>query len=535
MIAPPLFVWKPLPGPRRGLPSSQNLALSCPANEILYDGTRGGGKTDCQLMRFRRNVGKGYGKFWRGILLDLEFKSLDDLVAKSLRWFPEFKDGARWLSSASDYKWVWPSGEELLFRQMKAKRDYQKYHGHEYPFIGWNELTKQKSPELYELMLSCNRSSFVPEDHPVPVKDHKGKPTGEMRILPPLPLEVFSTTNPHGIGHNWVKKHFQIGKVPPGTMTSETIEVFNPRTRTMEKITRTRCRIFSSYKENVHLDPNYIVTLTKIRDPNRRKAWLEGNWDITAGGALDDLWADAVHILPRFHVPHSWKVDRALDWGSSHPCAVGWWAEANGEEARVPESVRFPNGLWCPPKGTLISIAELYLSKPDGDGSITGTNEGRRLGPKVVAKKILEVDRELKAGGWYGGQILSGPADNQIGNVQDSETDTIEKRMADIGVRWTSSDKGAGTRVMGLELIRERMGNSLDWSVDPEILDPGIYWTENCRASIETLPFLPRDEENEDDVDTDAEDHAYDQCRYRVLKAGWRPASRDSLKVEFTT
>jgi hypothetical protein len=350
-----------------------------------------------------------------------------------------------------------------------------------------------------------------------------------------MPLEVFSTTNPHGIGHNWVKKYFQIGKAPPGTIIKETVRVFNPRTRKEEDITRTRCRIFSSYKENVHLDPNYIVTLSKIRDPNRLRAWLEGCWDITAGGALDDLWADAVHILPRFRVPQNWKVDRALDWGSSHPCAVGWWAEANGEECRMPESVRFPRGLWTPPKGTLINIAELYLSKPDADGSITGTNEGRRLGPKVVAKKILEVDKALRAGGWYAGQILSGPADNQIGNVQDSETDTIEKRMADTGVRWTSSDKGAGSRVMGLELIRERMGASLDFAGDWEIREPGIYWTDNCRASIETLPFLPRDEENEDDVDTDAEDHAYDQCRYRVLKSGWRPANSDSLKIQFPT
>jgi hypothetical protein len=488
-------------------------------------------------MRFKRNVGKGYGRFWRGIILDLEFKNLDDLVSKSLRWFPEFGDGARWLSSASDYKWVWPDGEELLFRQMKHKRDYGKYHGHEYPFIGWNELTKQKSPELYELMLSCNRSSFVPKDHPVEVKDKKGRPTGEMKILPPMPLEVFSTTNPHGIGHNWVKKYFKIDKpgCPPGTLMKETVRVFNPRTRREEDITRTRCRIFSSYKENVHLDPNYIVTLSKIRDVNRQKAWLEGRWDITAGGALDDLWSNDVHILPRFTVPWSWKVDRALDWGSSHPLACGWWAEANGEECTIPESDRFPNGWWRPPAGTLIQIGELYLSTPDADGSIVGTNEGRRLGPKAVAKKILEVDKSLRSGGWFEGEILSGPADKQIARVDNPESDTLEKAMAKEGVHWTMADMGAGSRVIGLQLMRERLGNSLDFASDPEFTDPGIYWTENCHSAIETLPFLPRDEDNEDDVDTKAEDHPYDQGRYRVLKAGWRPATTDSLEIAFPT
>ena len=44
--------------PQKG---SQSLALSCPCDEILYEGTRGPGKTAAQLLRFRRLVGIGYG------------------------------------------------------------------------------------------------------------------------------------------------------------------------------------------------------------------------------------------------------------------------------------------------------------------------------------------------------------------------------------------------------------------------------------------------------------------------------------------
>ena len=54
---------------------SQSLALSCPCNEILYEGTRGPGKTACQLMRFRRLVGIGYGAFWKGVIFDIEYRS----------------------------------------------------------------------------------------------------------------------------------------------------------------------------------------------------------------------------------------------------------------------------------------------------------------------------------------------------------------------------------------------------------------------------------------------------------------------------
>lgn len=97
------IIWEPLPG-------SQELAISCPCHHILYEGTRGPGKTDAQLMRFRRRVGQGYGIFWRGVIFDREYKMLDDLVLKSKKWFNRFGDGATWLSSGKDYKWVWPSG-----------------------------------------------------------------------------------------------------------------------------------------------------------------------------------------------------------------------------------------------------------------------------------------------------------------------------------------------------------------------------------------------------------------------------------------
>ncbi|QMV29102.1 hypothetical protein AP1_0395 [Aeromonas phage AP1] len=226
-------VWKPHDG-------SQTLALSCPADEILYHGTRGPGKTDSQLMRFRQRVGLGYGKYWKGIIFDREYKNLDDLVTKSQRWFPDFNDGAKFLSSKSDYKWVWPTGEELLFRVAAKPEDYWSYHGHEYPFIGWNELTKYPSSLVYDAMMSCNRSSFLPEDHPQKDKN------GNIYYLPRIPLEVFSTTNPFGVGHNWVKKRF-IDIAPMGKIVATDTTVFDPRTQQDIVVTTTRCHIYGSY------------------------------------------------------------------------------------------------------------------------------------------------------------------------------------------------------------------------------------------------------------------------------------------------
>lgn len=490
----PRVVWKPLPG-------SQTLAMTCPCNFILFEGTRGPGKTDSQLMKFRRYVGLGYGRFWRGVIFDREYKNLDDLVSKSLRWFPEFFDGARFLSSRSDYKWVWPTGEELLFRQVKKAQDYYNYHGQEFPFIGWNELTKFPTPELFDAMMSCNRSSFRPEDHPV-FDEH----TQEQIVLPEMPLMVFATTNPYGAGHNWVKTRF-VDVAPPGKVVKIVTNVFNPRTQQREDVTKTQVRLFGSYKENIYLSPEYIAELEGIKDKNKRKAWLWGDWDVVAGGAFDDVWDESVHVVPRFKVPSGWRVDRSFDWGSTHPFAVDWWAEANGEYATLEDGTRF-----CPPRGSLILCHEWYGSEQPG------MNVGLKLSAPDIAKGILKREKELSLG-WVKGKIRPGPADSQIYQVREKDVETIGKKMEDLGVRWVPADKSPGSRINGLELARTMLENAIRGE------GPGLYFMDHCRSHISILPTLPRDDDRIDDVDTDAEDHCWDAVRYRVLKGTNRYAT----------
>lgn len=45
---------------------------------------------------------------------------------------------------------------------------------------------------------------------------------------------------------------------------------------------------------------------------------------------------------------------------------------------------------------------------------------------------------------------------------------------------------------------------------------PGLWVMEHCRQFIRTIPTLPRDEKNPDDVDTESEDHIGDEARYLV-------------------
>jgi hypothetical protein len=201
-----------------------------------------------------------------------------------------------------------------------------------------------------------------------------------------------------------------------------------------------------------------------------------------------------------------------MDWGSSHPFSVGWFAEANGEEAILPDGTKF-----CPKAGSLIQFGEWYGTEK------VGTNKGLKMSAKSVAEGILQHEKEMLAEGWIPYKPWPGPADNQIRDVRESDVETIEKKMSDKGVRWEESDKSPGSRRNGLQLLRDR----LEASIKGE--GPGIYFMDNCRASIITLPVLPRDEKNPDDVDTSAEDHPYDMVRYRVLKSSHRIAR--SIKI----
>lgn len=486
-------VWKPIPN------TSQEMALDSRADETLYCGARGPGKTDVQLMYFRRFVGMGYGRFWRGVIFDREYKNLDDLVSKSKRWFFAFDDGARWLSSAKDYKWVWPTGEELLFRVVKNPDDYWDFHGQEFPFVGWNELTKYPTPDVYDLMKSCNRSSFTNE------KDNCE--------VPPIPLRIFATSNPYGPGHNWVRRYF-IDGAPYGKLQKQDTQIFDPKTQKEVVVTKSKVAIFGSYKENIYLPKEYIAGLNNIQDENIRKAWLEGSWDVTAGGAIDDVWRRDIHILPAFKIPANWRIDRSLDWGSTHPFAVAWWAEANGEEVLIPG-----RGKFAPAKGSIIMIAEWYGAEQ------IGLNKGIRTSAKDLAIGIKQRELSFIRDGWIKTQPQPGPADNQIGDCREIDVDSIEQKMANEGIHWTKSDKSSGSRKIGLQLMRDR----LEASIRGE--GPGLYFFINCQAAIQTIPCLPRDSDDLDDVDTSAEDHMYDAVRYRVLKGNNRQATSLDFRI----
>ena len=395
--------------------------------------------TDTLIMKYLRYVGVGFGPAWTGIIFRREYKHLDDIVKKSKRWIPQIFPGAKWKASKSDYKWVFPDGEELLFRRMKDPDDYWSYHGHEYPFIGWEELTNWPTDACYEVMRSCNRCSVAD-----------------------VPRFYVSSGNPFGAGHGWVKERFiDIG--PEGTVVDDGQG-------------NKRVRIHVDLEDNITMmenDPDYEKNLNGIQNEELKKAWRHGDWNITVGGFLQGIWETKRHVIKPFIPPVDWPRWRGMDWGTAKPYSIGWYT--------------------INPDGVVIRYRELYGY---GGKANTGTKESGT----EVAKEIKKIEaREIRAGA----KFRKNPADSNLWTNTGNEK-TVGDLFKAQGVRWVKAQKGPGSRVNGAALIIDALKHDK------------FQVTENCKHWLRTVPVLMPNENNWEDVDTEMEDHAWDETMYSL-------------------
>lgn len=313
---------------------------------------------------------------------------------------------------------------------------------------------------------------------------------------------VVASSNPGGVGHNWVKSTF----IEP--RPARTIWRVEPKEGGM-------LRQFLPARMDDNpigqaADPDYGDKLDGLGNPALVRAMKDGDWDIVAGGAFDDILTaegKSKIVLAPFAIPDGWRIDRSFDWGSSRPFSVGWWAESNGEAVEVK-----PGEKRVYPKGTLFRIAELY-------GWNGRPNEGQKLVAAEVAKQILEIERSTVD---LRGRVVPGPADPSIFAMEDGHS--IAKSMAEAGVKWLPADAGPGSRKGGFEALRGRLKASLQFPMEK----PGLFVFDRCAQWLRTVPTLPRDASKVDDVDTEAEDHVYDETRYRV---SWKPAGAGALST----
>lgn len=453
--------------------------------EGLYGGAAGGGKSEALVIEALRQVSIPH---YKGLIVRKTYPELEELIEKSLNYYPKAYPRAKY--NASSHSWRFPSGARILFGSMQHTKDRIKYQGRAFDFVGFDELTHFTWDE-YSYLFSRNR------------------PNG-----PGTRVYMRSTANPGGVGHGWVKQRF-ITAGPPGSTIWEATLIRFPDGH-QEPRFRSRVCIRASVFDNKRLlenDPNYLNNLS-IMSPAERDALLYGDWDTFEGQVFTEWQNDparyldrvSTHVISPFRVPDTWKIWRGFDWGYSRPFSVGWYAADHD--------------------GRLYRIRELY-------GCTGKPNAGVRWEPARVAQEIRRIEAEdpnLK------GRRVRGVADPAIFN--DAGTESVGTLMERQGVFW---DRGDHDRMAGLMQVHHRL------AFDDNGI-PMLYVFNTCKHFIRTIPNLVYDETDVEDVDTDGEDHIYDELRYICMENPisappptrrrvmvWDPLNQDPLNQQRET
>lgn len=471
--------WQPNPG-------SQCLFLQTAGQvfEVLLTGPRGTGKTTVLLADFAQEVGKGLGRAWRGILFRQTYPQLQDVINKSQELFFSIweKDVEVFYTQSPNPMWRWATGETLLLRQYERENDYLSYHGHAYPWIGWEELTNWPDDKGFRKMMSTCRSG------------RKG-----------VPLRVRATCNPSGPGHYWVKERYRL----PGGMG----QIITDSKDTKGNLEKPRLAINSLLHENKPLlaaTPDYLSTIVAAATSEAElRAWIAGTWDLNLGGLFQDVWDARYNVVADFTIPRGWRIDRSYDHGESAPFCNLWWVESDGSDYVDENGERHPTI-----KGDLFLFREWY-------GGVQGKNNtGLGLLVPEITRGILEREQLY---GIYG-RVNAGPADSAIftssnGNSIGADfTKPVAVNGKTVpGIIWLPSDKRAGSIKSGLSQLRRMLKAAHPRKGVREY--PGLFMTRHCVKAVKFITEAPRSEKDLDLLPDSYEDHLIDAVRYRIWSA----------------
>jgi hypothetical protein len=174
-------------------------------------------------------------------------------------------------------------------------------------------------------------------------------------------------------------------------------------------------------------------------------------------------------------------VFRALDWGYAKPFSVGWYF------------TDYDNRLY--------RFHELY--------GYSAPNQGIRMPAREVARRIKAYEEENNL------HPIFCVADASIWDRPSNQNELAEKlpsiaeTMAEERVYFDRevSIMAKKSRLQGKHQFHERL------RIDDDGL-PSFFVFDTCVHFWRTVPVLPIDPLDPEDVDTDSEDHVYDEVRY---------------------
>lgn len=278
--------WKPNPGP-------QTRALKSAADELLFGGATGGGKTDFLLAAAQRYV---HVASYRAVIFRRTEKDLrkpDGLLERAWKLY-----GATEAKPTNGgLTWIWPSGARIDLAGMEHEKDRFKWKGAQLQFIGWDELTEFTEVQ-YLYMWS------------------------RLRGTAGLPTRVRATSNPGGEGHDWVLARFA-----PWLYPEDRHEYKGPRAKdgarlfyvydeklkrhrvetTMVPRARSRTFIASRLGDTPQLDQQAYVDNLNELDAVTRERYVHGDWMVReeAGTMFQRAWWAGENAHRIIAAPHT--------------------------------------------------------------------------------------------------------------------------------------------------------------------------------------------------------------------------------------
>lgn len=273
---------RPRPGDWVPTPK-QSKFLASTANECLYGGSAGGGKSWGAILLPLRWV---HIPRFRALILRRESTQLGDLIDKAIELYPRAFKGARFNHKTNTC--TFPSGAKIRFNHCEHESDASIYDGFEFQLVEFEELTHFTLKQYLTIRARLRSAT------------------------PGLPRYTRATTNPGGVGGDWVflrwgawldpefmaeglEPRFSPNgqKLPPArpgqtlwyVKGADEAERFVP-----EGTPGARSRVFipATLADNPHLlanDPDYANALRDL-DPVRRAQLLDGNWTIKPAKGL---------------------------------------------------------------------------------------------------------------------------------------------------------------------------------------------------------------------------------------------------------
>lgn len=307
----------------------QQAFIDSQAFETLFGGAAGGGKSYGQLvdgLLYALKYPKSKQIIFRSTFADLE----KSLIRTSMDLYPlSIAD-----YNSSKHTWKFKNGSIVDFGYIQYEKDVYQYQSAEYDVIRFDELT-HFTEFMYTYMISRCRGAN------------------------PYPKCIKSSTNPGGVGHNWVKERFiDIGA--PNVIHTCKLETGE---------TTTRIFIPSLVQDNKFMltyDPDYIKRLDALPEKERR-ALKYGDWDIFDGQFFTEFKRD-IHVIEPFEIPKDWYIYFVMDYGLDK--LAGYWIAVDyNNNAYVFREVYESNLLVSQARDKIKEMTNepiyLYLAPPD--------------------------------------------------------------------------------------------------------------------------------------------------------------------------